>query len=196
MALLSGVRNVDAKNILKDLHLEEGLGFENSGTAPRTCFPSLVVEGKSYATGRSMYQAENQAAQSGTSMLIMQSRLARLSESHSPGTLPPKEPLAFSVTQEGPVLLLWVHYITSDEDTQSYNMHVLRVCHATIPETTRAFFMALAGVMKWASTELLDHVAAQLAAICKAIQKKPHTPGSQATPNEDDGEVDNDEHSV
>jgi len=119
-----------------------------------------------------MYKAENQAAGSGSCMLVMQSRLGELTERRSPGIHKSKEPLAFSITQEGPVLLLWLHYITSLENALFYNMHVLRICHATIPSTTREFCIALAGVMGWASTEFLDDMAAQLVLLWKAAQKR------------------------
>ena len=163
-----GVNELAAKELLKDLQYQGELMSSPTRPALHVRFPSLVVEGKSYATGKSMYEAENQAAGSGSSMLAMQGHLAELTERYSPGSYENKEPLAFSVTHEGPLMLLWVHYITSLEDARFYNMHVMGICHTTIQSNTREFFMALAGVMRWASTEFLDDVAAQLFLVWKA----------------------------
>ncbi|KAK5444199.1 hypothetical protein LTS15_010552 [Exophiala xenobiotica] len=168
-----GVNKHAAKQMLTVLQLEGELLSSPTVADHHIRFPSLVVEGKSYATGRNMYEAENQVAVAGSSMLVMQDRLAEFTERCSPGTHGSlKEPLAFSVTQEGPIMLLWVHYITSDENVRFYNMHVLSICHATIQSTTREFFMALAGVMRWASTEFLDDVAAQLLLVWNATNSQ------------------------
>lgn len=168
----SGVNKLDAEEMLKDLQYEEELLSSPNLAALHIRFPSLVVEGKSYAIGRSMYEAENQAAGSGSCMLVIQSRLAELTERRSAGTYQGKEPLAFSITHEGPILLLWLHYITSLENARFYNLHVLSVCHATIRSTSREFFLALAGVMEWASTEVLDGIVKQLVLIWKSAQKQ------------------------
>ncbi|KIW82060.1 hypothetical protein Z517_05087 [Fonsecaea pedrosoi CBS 271.37] len=166
-----GANKLDAEEILKDLQYEQELLSSPTLPALHIRFPSMVVEGKSYATGKSMYEAENQAAGSGSCMLVMQGRLAELTARRSPGTdQGKKDPLASSITHEGPILLLWLHYTTSLENACFYNLHVLSVCHATIRSTTREFFRALAGVMGWASTELLDDVAAQLVLIWKSTQ--------------------------
>ncbi|KAH0834352.1 hypothetical protein FOPE_03623 [Fonsecaea pedrosoi] len=166
-----GVNKLDAEEMLKDLQYEQELLSNPTLHALHIRFPSMVVEGKSYATGKSMYEAENQAAGSGSCMLVMQGRLAELTERRSPGTdQGKKDPLAFSITHEGPILLLWLHYTTSLENARFYNLHVLSVCHATIRSTTREFFRALAWVMGWASTEFLDDVAAQLVLIWKSTQ--------------------------
>ena len=167
-----GVNKLDAEEILKDLQYEEELLSSPNLPALHIRFPSMVIEGKSYATGKSMYEAENQAAGSGSCMLVIQRRLVELTERRSPATYQSKEPLAFSITHEGPILLLWVHYITWLENARFYNMHVLSICHATIQSTTREFFIALAGVMRWASSEFLDDIAAQLALIWKVAQKQ------------------------
>ena len=165
-----GVNKIDAEEMLKDLQDKKELFSSPTLPELHTRFPSIVVEGKSYATGKSMYEAENQAAGSGSCMLVMQGRLVELTERCSPETHESKDPIAFSITHEGPILLLWLHYITSLENARFYNLHVLKICHATIPSTTRDFFKAIAGVMNWASTEFLDDIAAQLFSIWNATQ--------------------------
>ncbi|KAK5241839.1 hypothetical protein LTR90_006908 [Exophiala xenobiotica] len=96
----------------------------------------------------------------------------RRGESYATGTYENKQPLAFSVTYEGPIMLLWLHYITWLENARFYNMHVLSICHTTIQSTTREVFGALAGVMRWASTEFLDDVGAQLLLVWKAANRQ------------------------
>ncbi|KAK5203173.1 hypothetical protein LTR41_011087 [Exophiala xenobiotica] len=60
----------------------------------------------------------------------------RRGESYATGTYENKQPLAFSVTYEGPIMLLWLHYITWLENARFYNMHVPSICHTTIQSIT------------------------------------------------------------
>ena len=83
---------------------------------------SLVVEGKSYATGRTIYEAQNQAAVSGSCMLNLQHQLADLTKGVAPRSGSIKDPLAFSICTQGPIMELWVHYTTSVKDGRYYNM--------------------------------------------------------------------------
>ncbi|KIX97523.1 uncharacterized protein Z520_06975 [Fonsecaea multimorphosa CBS 102226] len=145
-----GVNQLDAEEMLKDLQYEEELLSSPTLPALHIRFPSMVVVRNWEEHGR----------------------LVELTERRSPATYQSKEPLAFSITHEGPILLLWLHSITSLENARFYNVHVLKICHATIPSTTREFFIALAGVMEWASTEFLDDIAAQLVLMWKAAQKQ------------------------
>ena len=166
------VDELDADEMLKDLQFDQVLISSPTQPALLVRFPLLGVEGKAYGTGKSMFEAENQAAVSGTYMLIIQRELAKLTERRSPGSHQPKEPLAFSICHEGPDINLWVHYITWVRDVPKYNMHLLAHFHTTLRHTVKSFFIALLGVMVWASTELLDDIAAQLFLVWKATQ--PH----------------------
>ena len=167
-----GVGELDADEILKDLQYEQALYSSPTQPALLIRFPSLVVEGKSYATGKTIYEAENQAAASGSCMLVVQHQLDDLTRRRSPRpeSHQSKEPLAFSICSEGPIMLLYVHYTTSVQGARFYNMHLLEVCHATRRNSVRDFFMVVAGVMRWASSELLDEVAQQLFLVWKAAQ--------------------------
>ena len=165
------VDELDANEMLDDLQFERVLYSCPTQPALLVRFPPLCVEGKAYGTGRSMYEAENQAAVSGAYMLIIQHQLAELTERRSPGSHQRKEPLAFSICHEGPDINFWVHYITWVQDVPFYNMHLLAQCHATLRHTVKAFFIALLGVMGWASTELLDDIVAQLLLVWKAAQQ-------------------------
>ena len=166
-----GVDEPDADEMLKDLQFDQQLYSSPTQPALLVRFPSMVVEGKSYGTGKSMYEAENQAAVSGSCMLVMQLRLAELTKRCSRGPHQSKEPLAFSICHEGPIMQLWLHYTTTVRDARFLNLHLLAQCHPTLRQTVRDFFVALAGVMGWASTELLDDTAAQLVLVWKATQQ-------------------------
>ena len=73
-------------------------------------FPPLVVEGKSYATGMTVFEAQNQAAVSGSCMTNLQHKLSRLAERASPRPYHSKVPLAFSICTEGPHMGT-LHYV-------------------------------------------------------------------------------------
>ena len=167
-----GVGELDAGEILKCLQYDRALYSSPTQPARLIRFPSLVVEGKSYATGKTIYEAENQAAASGSCMLVVQHQLDDLTQRRTPRSEShqSREPLAFSICSEGPIMLLYVHYTTSVQSARFYNMHLLEVCHATRRKSVRDFFMAVAGVMRWASAELLDDVAQQLFLVWKAAQ--------------------------
>ncbi|KAL8959324.1 MAG: hypothetical protein Q9193_003798, partial [Seirophora villosa] len=112
-------------------------------------FPFLVIEGKAYTTGRTLFEAENQAAVSGSSMLIVQQQLTDLYNTippstearRSPVTYPVSPPLAFSVCTQGPILELWVHHVKSQEDVTKYHMNLLASCHGSLCEDLERFIL-------------------------------------------------------
>ncbi|KAL9010511.1 MAG: hypothetical protein Q9173_004564, partial [Seirophora scorigena] len=112
-------------------------------------FPVLVIEGKAYTTGRTLFEAENQAAVSGSSMLILQQQLMDLcntipptsEDHHSPIAYPVLPPLAFSVCTQGPILELWVHHVVSMEDVTKYHMNLLTSCHGSLCEDLERFIL-------------------------------------------------------
>jgi len=167
-----GLGELDAEELLEDLQYDQELYSSPTEPALLIPFPSIVVEGKSYGTGKSIYEAENQAAVSGSCMLVVQHQLDDLAARRSLGSHESREPLAFSICSEGPIMLLWVHYTTSVEGTRFYNMHLLETCHATCRKTVETFFIAVAGIMRWASSELLDDIAEQLFLVWKSAQQQ------------------------
>ena len=163
-----GVDELTAREMLKDLQYQRLLLSSPTLPAHVARFPPVVVEGKGYGTGKTMFEAENQAAVSGSCMLLVQRQLAELTEERSPGSHRHKEPLAFSICHEGPDITLWVHYNTWFGGVPYYNMHLLAQCHTTLRHTVKNYFVALLGVMEWASTEFLDDIVAQLFLVWKA----------------------------
>ena len=159
---------LEASDFLKILEDEQVLCSNPTQPELGIRFPSMVVEGKSYSTGRTIFEAQNQAAVSGSCMTNLQHNLAELTERASPGSYHSKEPLAFSICTEGPYMELWVHYTTSVDGARMYHMKLLKICHASLPGTVREFFMAVDGVMSWATSDLLDDIAKQLVLVWSA----------------------------
>ncbi|KAH0841209.1 hypothetical protein FOPE_06366 [Fonsecaea pedrosoi] len=165
-----GLGEADADDLLKVLQDQEDLYSDPTQSRLHTRFPSFVIEGKSYATGKNLYEAQNQAAVSGCMMLVIQHQLHELNKLVSSGTHQGKEPLAFSLCSEGPVMELWVHYTTSTQDMRTYNMHLLKICHASCRETVGPFVAAVAAVLMWANSELLVDITKLLHSVWKAAQ--------------------------
>lgn len=170
-----GLGEIEARDFLKDLQYQQALYSNPLQPVYPLCFPSLVVEGKSYSTGRSIFEAQNQAAASGPCMTNLQHMLSELTQLNS--TTPAKggkEPLAFSICSEGPILQLWVHYTTSVDKVRIHQMNILKICHASrrpsLREDVRDFLIAVDGVMKWACSDFLDEVVRQLVLVWKAVQ--------------------------
>ena len=65
-------------------------------------FPFIVIEGKAYATGKQIFEAQNQAAVSGSCIVNLQHTLADLTSRIRGSSCNDDVPLAFSITTEGP----------------------------------------------------------------------------------------------
>lgn len=170
-----GFSDFDAEEAL--VALQKQLTFSLSALQPafKMLFPPMVVEGKSYSTGKPIFEAENQAAVSGSCMCNQQYKLAEFTELVScvpRGSRVP--PLAFSICTEGPVLELWAHYATSVRDIRTYNMNILKICRVSrrpaLQKEVAGFLEAVYGIMEWASTEFLDGVVEQLVLLWDAGQ--------------------------
>lgn len=70
--------------------------------------------------------------------------------------------LAFSICTEGPLLELWVHYTTLEDDIRFYNMSLLKTCHAFLQNEVLEFFMMVNSVMDWAINDFLNDITEQL----------------------------------
>ncbi|KAL9045375.1 MAG: hypothetical protein Q9206_007306 [Seirophora lacunosa] len=143
-------------------------------------FPFLVIEGKAYTTGRTLFEAENQAAVSGSSMLIVQQQLTDLyntippssEDRHSPVTYPVTPPLAFSVCTQGPILELWVHHVMSQEDVTMYHMNLLTSCHGSLCEDLERFILKVNCLIEWYKHDYFGKVTDQLFAIASHFARR------------------------
>ncbi|KAL8884547.1 MAG: hypothetical protein Q9192_006820 [Flavoplaca navasiana] len=169
-----GLRALEASDFLKALQNQQALYSNPLQPAYPLRFPPLVVEGKSYSTGRPVFEAQNQAAVSGSCMTNLQHKLTELTERTSSKSHPSKDPLAFSICTEGPMMQLWVHYTTLIDGERMYNMNILRICHAStqpfLQEGIKEFFKAVYGVMQWSTLDFLDGLVEQLDMVWKAGQ--------------------------
>ena len=160
-----------ADDFLVQLQWEQMLCSDPTGQGTPIRFPPLVFEGKSYATGRTVFEAQNQAAVSGSCMTNLQHTLADLTERASPGSYRAKAPLAFSICTEGPHIELWVHYTAFKNGVRTYNMNILKTCHASLREGVEEFVKVLDSVLNWACVDFVRDVAEQVALMAKAVQE-------------------------
>lgn len=160
-----GVVSPHCDELLKDLQYEKAVMSCPAQSSLLLRFPSLVVEGKSYATGKSLYEAQNQAAVSGSMMLLVQHQLSELA-----GDKFSNSPLAFSICTEGPVLELWVHYNTSDAGVRYSKSQFLQVGHASAFNTVVEFLLAVLHIMRWAKSIFLNDIAEKLLSVWKTNQ--------------------------
>lgn len=163
-----GLGKIKASRILETLQQQQVLCSDPVQQALPIRFSHLVVEGKSYSTGKPVFEAQNQAAVSGSCMTNLQHMLTDLTKRASPGTYHSKAPLAFSICTEGPHMELWVHYTTLTEGVRMYNMNILKTCHASIEEGVVDFLTMVDLVMNWASTDFLNEIAEQLLLLARA----------------------------
>lgn len=169
--VVKGVDGMRADAFLKKLQEKHTLCSDPSQEAINIRLPLLTVEGKSYSTGKFVFEAQNQAAVSGSCMMKMQHQLAYLLDSSAPGSHKKKEPLAFSICTEGPHMELWAHYTTSVSGRRNYNMNLLQTCHAMLPAGIVDFLVVVDRVLSWACSEFVDDVAKQLALIEEATRQ-------------------------
>ena len=170
-----GLSKIEAEDFLKVLRYQQIFHFNPLQSIVPICFPPMVVEGKSYSTGKTVFEAQNQAAVSGAYMTDMQHHVAKFAQSTCHGSHQFKEPLAFSICTEGPMLQLWVHYTKMPGDVRQYHMNIIKVCHASsfesLREGVRDFFEAVDGIMDWATSDLLAEIADQLLLVWKVTSR-------------------------
>ena len=166
------LNQIEADDLLRTLQQQQILCSDPAQQALPIRFPTMVIEGKSYATGKPVFEAQNQAAVSGSCMTNLQHKLADLTERASPGSYQSKAPLAFSICTEGPHMELWAHYTTSQDGVRMYNMNILKTCHASLQEGVVEFLVMVESVMSWARTDFLDEIAEQLVFVERAIRTR------------------------
>jgi hypothetical protein len=133
-------------------------------------FPFLIVEGKAYATGNPIFEAENQSAVSGACILKILHDLNDVSDRAHPGSRPQGQPIVFSICTEGPIHELWAHYTTTEDDVRMYNMIILKSCNAILDDELLRFLITVDNVMSWASGEFLERITTQLGEVAKATK--------------------------
>ena len=125
-------------------------------------FPIQTFEGKAYATGRPVFEAENQAAVSGACMVNLQQQLTDLYESVFPDSKESQTPFAFSVCTEGPVIQFWVHYFLIEEGIRMHYMNLLSICNGSLYDTLEVLLVKWEQLMGWYGDDFLKEIADRL----------------------------------
>jgi hypothetical protein len=107
-------------------------------------FPFLIIEAKGLATNGNLIGAQNQAAGGGACAIrLLESLAAQDSRADAPR-------IVFSITTEGAMHELWVHYWMVDEDNiKKYHMTCLGAWRTTLHRHANEFVAALATIFSW-----------------------------------------------
>ena len=157
-----GLSKFKADDFLKGLQRERKLCSDPTQNFLNVRFPVLVIEGKAYATGKTVFEAQNQAAVSGGCMINLQQQLTDLFEAVFSTLGGGKTHLAFSICTEGPQIELWVHYTLSEDNVRSHYMNIFRTCYGSLQGGLEDFLMDVERLMIWTKDGFLKEVADQL----------------------------------
>ena len=142
-------------------------------------FAVLVVEGKSYATGKSVFEAQNQASVSGSRINNQQHQLADFTKRASGGSIHSKVlPTGFSICTEGPHIESWGHYTREEDGIRKYKMNIMNTCYATLLPGVVSSFHDLDKIKSWALDTLLNDIAELLAVSERAARAGQESLGS------------------
>ena len=157
-----GLSKFKADDFLKVLQRERKLCSDPTQNFLNVRFPILAIEGKAYATGKTVFEAQNQAAVSGGCMVNLRQQLSDLFEGVFPNLGGRKTHLAFSICTEGPQIEFWVHYALSEDNVRSHYMNIFRTCYGSLQGGLEDFLMDVERLMRWTKDEFLKEVADRL----------------------------------
>ncbi|KAF2812104.1 uncharacterized protein BDZ99DRAFT_568854 [Mytilinidion resinicola] len=155
------LEDLQGKIIWREGREEPILCSEPTQRALRTRFPFLIVEGKSYATGKHIFDAENQAATAGACALKIQRDLDDLAKRASKSTLSQKA-LVFSICTQGPYHELWGHYTVVEGTICKFYMVPIKTCRAPIVKEVKQWLLSVDNVMRWGVGEFFETVIERL----------------------------------
>jgi hypothetical protein len=128
-------------------------------------FPFLVAEIKGLSANGSLVSAQNQAAISGASMLMILEDLSNQAVwNTSPNTnldsstVPGTPMLCFSIVTEGPTHEICVHFRYQN----AFYMHCIRSCRTTHRRDTWEFVYLLNCIIQWGRGEFKDSIASRV----------------------------------
>lgn len=160
-----GVRNGRYEPLLSSEPTQRALNIQ---------FPFLIVEGKAYATGGTVFEAQNQAAVSGACALKILHDLADLANlaDVTPGPhTTSHHPLVFSICTQGPYHELWAHFTTMEKGVRMFNMSILKIWHASFRDEALGFLTAVDNVLGWGSGQFLDDIVEGLGMVAKRTSR-------------------------
>ncbi|OAG39038.1 hypothetical protein AYO21_06758 [Fonsecaea monophora] len=163
-----GIDELQVDSLLSTLESEHFLYSNPVGDMALLRFPTLVIEGKAYSTGKTPFEAENQAAGAASCMINLYQQLTDVHNCYAPSSPHEKiAPLAFSITFVGPTIEVSVHYTVVKNNVTAYHMSVLDVYCATVIKHLETLVIVLEQIMRWNKEDVLPEIASQLAAIAK-----------------------------
>ncbi|KAF2241907.1 hypothetical protein BU26DRAFT_525017 [Trematosphaeria pertusa] len=132
-------------------------------------FPFLIIEGKGLVTNGNLIGAQNQAAGGRTCAIRVLESLAE--QDPDPAADGPR--IVFSVTTEGVIHELWVHYrVVDEDDVVKHHMTCLGAWRSTLERHTNELVAALACILEWGVEvfhgqvrQVLDRVLANAVAV-------------------------------
>lgn len=157
-----GLSKFKADDFLKGLQRERKLCSDPTQNFLNVRFPILVIEGKAYATGKTVFEAQNQAAVSGGCMVNLLQQQTDLFEGVFSDLRGGKTHLAFSICTEGPQIEFWVHYTLSEDNVRTHYMNIFRTCYGSLQGGLEDFLIDVERLMRWTKDEFLKEVADQL----------------------------------
>ena len=125
-------------------------------------FPILVIEGKAYATGKTVFEAQNQAAVSGGCMVNLRQQLNDLFAGIFHNGKGGQTLLAFSIYTEGPQIEFWVHYPLLKDNVRSHYMNIFQTYYGSLQGGLEDFLMNVDRLMTWTEDNFLKEVTDQL----------------------------------
>ncbi|KAH1372147.1 hypothetical protein KXX50_004320 [Aspergillus fumigatus] len=165
-----------ARSFLYDLQDTSTLISDPHITPLGLRFRFLIVEAKAGATGGNLYQAQNQAAVAGSTAVQI---FETLSDLHCAQTLDQEYAgniggsnisvqhptgvmlhLAFSITTEGPIHELWLHFRRPGEE--DFYMGCRGTWRTTLKESSLDFLRHLSAVLRWGNSILKDNIISAL----------------------------------
>lgn len=158
------ITRTDAKSFLKAALLRLGSTKQDE----QIRFPFMPVEGKSYATGRTIYEAQNQAAVSGACALEILHRLDDLAQRAQPSSNFKGQHIVFSVCTQGPIHELWAHYTTEEDGHRIYNNKIWKSCNMAVDREVLGFLEAVDNVMRWGAGEHFEKIVTRLKTVWAA----------------------------
>ncbi|KAF9731218.1 hypothetical protein PMIN06_009845 [Paraphaeosphaeria minitans] len=124
-------------------------------------FPFLIAETKGLSLNGGLVAAQNQAAIGAACMLKILNDLENQAALPTAPTSLAAPRLCFSITTEGPVHELWVHFQLG-EATHMQNIRVWRTTHE---RDVRELVYCLARILKWANDDFMEKIQERLDAV-------------------------------
>jgi hypothetical protein len=139
-------------------------------------FPFAVIEGKAYATGKQIFEAENQASVAGACGLKIQldlddlvSRVATGSNS-LPTTSNTRPPLFFTICTQGPIHELWAHWTVVRNGRRMFKSKLIDSCNALLLQQGKDFLTRLSNICLWGLGPFMESVVERLGIVAGKVR--------------------------